>query len=67
MKLDGKYKEMYLKTTNSIGKEVACQTVKEGEEHVEVPVSDAIEREEKDLASRVKDETDSVVKASVSA
>lgn len=26
MRIGGKYKEMYLKTTNSSGKEVACQT-----------------------------------------
>lgn len=32
MKLNGKYKEMYLKTTNISGKEVACQTGDEGEE-----------------------------------
>lgn len=36
MKIDGKYKEMYLKTTNVSGKEIACQTVAEGEEHTEV-------------------------------
>lgn len=38
MKMDGKYKEMYLKTTNVSGKEVACQTVAPGEEHIPVPI-----------------------------
>jgi hypothetical protein len=32
MKLDGKYREMYLKTTNTSGKSVACQTGEEAEQ-----------------------------------
>jgi ABC-type glutathione transport system ATPase component len=46
MKIDGKYKEMYLMTTNVSGKEIACQTVAEGEEHTEVVKSANAEKEE---------------------
>lgn len=50
MNLNGKYKEMYLKTTNTSGKEIACQTVPEGKEHEEVELNKTVE-EKKDTKS----------------
>lgn len=55
MKLDGKYKEMYLKTTNTSGKEVGCQTVSEGQEHEENPASAADEEKKEANVNDQKD------------
>lgn len=51
MKMDGKYKEMYLKTTNVSGNEVACQTVAPGEEHIPVPI---VPEEKAEAATAIK-------------